>query len=117
MNTTKAEILSKFELKVSPPKDSRPAPTFKVQIPWEVQKDSKSKPIPKTSDPRRRRKVKVKKKLRSKTSNLLKLPVNNPDLPKKLERDNSFMLPADHPEIKLLFGNLREESEGSQNIK
>mmetsp|Transcript_5121 Transcript_5121/g.7898 ORF Transcript_5121/g.7898 Transcript_5121/m.7898 type:complete len:170 (-) Transcript_5121:188-697(-) len=124
-----------LEVKVVPPCSARPAPTFNIRKPWEnsggdgvaVAANASSLPIPKTGRPgrinrrgRRAGKIRAPVETKSKASaHHLCLPVNNPDLPKRIERDNSFMLPEDDPNIKKLFGDLRDDQRqvGSERDK
>eukprot|EP00465_Bigelowiella_longifila_P003075 CAMPEP_0185264190 /NCGR_PEP_ID=MMETSP1359-20130426/20302_1 /TAXON_ID=552665 /ORGANISM="Bigelowiella longifila, Strain CCMP242" /LENGTH=164 /DNA_ID=CAMNT_0027852479 /DNA_START=122 /DNA_END=613 /DNA_ORIENTATION=- len=120
-------VKSCLEVKVVPPCSSRPAPTFNIRKPWEnssgheveavASETASTLPIPKTGRPtkedrRGRRAVKPRPLVEAKSkisTHYLRLPVNNPDLPKCIERDNSFMLPSDDPNIKKLFGDLRDD--------
>uniref|UniRef100_A0A7S2TN96 Uncharacterized protein n=1 Tax=Lotharella oceanica TaxID=641309 RepID=A0A7S2TN96_9EUKA len=114
---SKKQAPGTLQVQIVPPKTSRPEPDFKIRLPWENRADQgKAARIPKTGRPRPRPPRRSKQrpsqarsnpKSEMKANGLLNIPVNNPDLPKVLERDNSFMLPADHPDVEKIFGQFR----------
>ncbi|GAB5372413.1 hypothetical protein AAMO2058_001663200 [Amorphochlora amoebiformis] len=112
-----------LDFKIIPPSQQRPKPTFKVHLPW-TQGEQKPKAIPRTGDPRKAKKTsrpgRRSRKPKSKKPSsgaFLSLPVNNSDLPKDIERDNSFMISADDPKLHQIFGDFREISPRSTPVE